>query len=137
LSIILKIAFTLFIRSTEVFRSHIESGISKPRTELLLTRQYQLILTELLKNTVQLTRMATLSQLSLSRSYDLLYTELVGRDLLSKFLIDSANSQCFTLYPNNLYQYYIFEGVWRGWIMKGAFEAARFNRMESLLARQK
>ncbi|CAF3849068.1 unnamed protein product [Rotaria sp. Silwood1] len=135
-----KIAFSLVIKSTQLLqvqmKSKQQSSNDQSSTHLLITKQHKIILTELLKDIILLTRMSPLSQVPLSRSYDLLYIEVVGQELLSMFLINSANSESGTLYKSYLYQYYVFEGVWHQWIRNETFDSARFNCMQSLLSRE-
>lgn len=137
---VFKIAFSLIIKSTQHFQSHIKTKQqlteSGNRFEPLITKQHKIILTELLKDTILLSRMSPLCQIPLSRSYDLLYIEVIGQELLSKFLIDSANSNSGTLYLPYLYQYYVFEGVWRGWIRNKMFDDAKFDCMQSMLSQR-
>ncbi|CAF1247483.1 unnamed protein product [Didymodactylos carnosus] len=132
-----KISFTLITRATEIFQTHIHATKKNPNNyhpHMLITRQIRTVLSELLKNMVNLVQVAPLHKLSLSRSYDLIYVEVVGQELFAKFLMAAIAKPNENLLSLHVYEYYLFEGVWRGWMQEKTFDEARFNCMQSLLS---
>ncbi len=64
--------------------------------------------------------------------YDLIYLDLIYRNFMTTYLDKRRNSE---ENQNPIYQYYLFEGTWKGWIdeEKYSFEAERERTMKALL----
>ena len=86
---IYKLLYTLILRSSDLFAKRIEITKQKQRytTELIITDFHKIILDELLKNILQLSRANLFAYApSTSMIHDIIYMEYAGNELLSKYL---------------------------------------------------
>ena len=124
-----KLLYTLILRSSDLFAKRISIPAQNQRTgsELIVKDFHETVLEELLKNILQLSRVNPFTHAPpTSTIHDMVYMECVGNELLSKYL--KSNTE-----QSSVYQYYYFEGVWKGWIDNAMFTDERESCMTDLL----
>jgi hypothetical protein len=126
---IYKLLYTLILRSSDLFAKGI--AVTKQNqtvnSEFLINDFHETILDELLKNIFQVAKVNPLTHVPpTSMIHDMIYMECAGNELLSKYIgLKSTTS--------SVYQYYYFEGVWKGWIDDEQFPDERQICMQALL----
>ena len=131
-----KLLYVLILRSSELFQNRLVSSTKnkpmlfkeKPKTtELVLTDLHETVIEELLKSIVQTSKITPFIVLPTSTAYDMVYSNFVGDEFLSNYLKLMS-------YTNPTFQYYFFEGIWKGWITNENFDDERFECMNALLS---
>ncbi|CAF3873318.1 unnamed protein product [Rotaria sp. Silwood1] len=125
-----KLLYTLIMCSTNLFTKRlISSGSLKPTivSQPILNDFHETILDELLKSILQLSKVTPFTHVpSTALSYDMVYMGCAGNEFLSKYLKSLAAE-------NSMYQYYFFEGIWKGWVSAEDFDYERYCCMYLLL----
>jgi hypothetical protein len=126
---IYKLLFTIIGRSSDLFAKRI-AGLGRQQRlgdRLIIGNSHELILEELLKNILLISKVNPLIHLSsTSTIYDMIYIECAANEILGRYLQ-------FKSRQNSMYQYFYFEGVWKGWIDNKQFVDVRQKCMEDLL----
>lgn len=93
----------------------------------------QMILEDLYREVDRLSKVVPLMMGRMLSIYDAIYLDLINREFLSTYLTTQRDSPEQAKNPN--YQYYIFEGTWKGWLSdeKFHFEDERKRTMQALL----
>ncbi|CAF4347850.1 unnamed protein product [Didymodactylos carnosus] len=125
---IYKLLFTLISRSNELLKACCSSKTSFRRTtsELIITNNHRFILEQLLTSISRVAKVSPFIQLPTSSVYDTLYLEATGEKFLEKYLKFMSSN-------NYIYQYNLFEGIWKGWISNENFNDERIYCMELIL----
>lgn len=130
---IYKLLFTIIGRSSELFAKKIAAfeRSTRSETQSIIQDSHELLLEELVKNILQISRVNPLTHLSsVSTIHDMAYMECAGNELLGRYFQSNART-------SSLYQYYYFEGVWKGWIDERNFLHEREKCMQDLLNDQR
>ncbi|CAF1429829.1 unnamed protein product [Adineta ricciae] len=125
------ISLTLLLRSNELFKSHFTKStlvLPKPQStdELIIGNCYETLIEEIMKNIVQISKVTPFTHVPISTTYDMIYLNYAGDEFLSTYLKQMTSK-------NSMYQYYFFEGIWKGWIRDEEFEEERIQCMYALL----
>ncbi|CAF3435002.1 unnamed protein product, partial [Rotaria sp. Silwood2] len=133
---VFRLILPVLIQTAQIFRLSINSlckanQIFRKNLQLILSEEQTEIINRLLISTINLSKVSPLIQIPVSMSYDILYRELVGGDFLVCFLENMIESNTTQRY---LYEYYLFEGIWKGWARNKDFSVIRRACMKSLLS---
>ncbi|CAF1422179.1 unnamed protein product, partial [Didymodactylos carnosus] len=125
---IYKLLFTLISRSNELLKACCLSKTNFRRTtsELIITNNHRFILEQLLTSISRVAKVSSFIQLPTSSVYDTLYLKATGKKFLEKYLKFMSSN-------NYIYQYNLFEGIWKGWISNESFNDERIYCMELIL----
>ncbi|CAF1228750.1 unnamed protein product, partial [Didymodactylos carnosus] len=127
---IYKMLYTIILRSSDLFSKRnviINDRSQTLKNEPIINDYHETVLDELLKNILHLSQVNPLTHSpSTSTIHDMVYMECAGNEFLSKYLK-------FKSFNRSLYQYYYFEGIWKGWIDNDTFTDEREICMEALL----
>lgn len=126
---IYKLLYTLILRSTDIFATRIATDPKRQKigSELIINDTYETILDELLKNILHISNVSPFTHApATSMIHDMIYMDYAGSEFLSKYLKFMSTS-------SSIYQYYYFDGVWKGWIDNEQFIDQRENCMQALL----
>lgn len=99
-----------------------------------ISEEEQEVLEDLYKEVDALSKVAPALMGQMVKTFDLIYADCVNRQFMSTYLEMMrdlpANAE------NPIYQYYLFEGVWKGWVddKELSFEKERERTMHALLA---
>lgn len=97
-----------------------------------ISSQEQMMLEELQVEMDRLVKVAPMVMERLLQTYDLVYLDVVNRKFMSVYLNHMRSSP---QQSNPIYQYYLFEGTWKGWIDEEqfTFDTERKRTMQALL----
>lgn len=92
----------------------------------------QMVLDALSEEAHKLSKVFPMAMERMVKAYDLIYVDLIYREFMTSHLDKMRNSSQQT---NPIYQYYLFEGTWKGWVdaEKFSFEEERKRTMQALL----
>ncbi|CAF4585533.1 unnamed protein product, partial [Rotaria sp. Silwood2] len=126
-----KILYTLILRSNELFKhrfSDDKSNISnrRPKNELIINDYQETLIEEIAKSIVQISKVTPFTHLPTATAYDLVYMNYAGNEFLATYL---KQMSC----RSSMYQYYFFEGIWKGWIRNEDFDEERFQSINAFL----
>ena len=132
---IFQLLLPILIQTAQIFRSSINH--THPRVqqrgviqELVITEREQQVITQLCNCTIHLAKVAPLIQFPTVLSHDILYYEVVGQRFLVAFLEKMIEED---IEQSHLYEYYLFEGIWEGWVHDRNFMDMRLTCMKALL----